>query len=236
MSDIPYDEWAQELAKKLHSEGIEDGLVLELGCGTGNLTRRLKALGYDMIGVDVSPDMLAVAREQESEGILYLQQDMREFELYGTVRAVVCLCDGMNYILTEDDLLEVFRLADNYLDPGGLFIFDMKTEHLYRDVLEDRSFVWNREDGSLVWENSYDPDEKLNEYELTVYRRLEDEDLYERFEETHVQRAYETETVTRLLKEAGLRFEGVFSSLGGGEPAADSERIYFVARECKKKA
>ncbi len=234
MSDIPYDEWAKSVAERLRREGTEDGLVLDLGCGTGILTRKLEELGYDMIGVDVSPDMLAVARESGSEGILYLEQDMREFELYGTVRAIVCLCDSMNYILSEEELLKVFKLADNYLDPGGLFIFDMKTEHLYRDILEDRSFVWTREDASLIWENSYDAERKLNEYELTIFQRLEDEDLYEKFEETHIQRAYDTATVIRLLKEAGLEFEGVYTSPLGGEPEENSERVYFVSKEIKK--
>lgn len=233
MSDIPYDEWADTLERVLKDHGIDDGLVLELGCGTGNLTRRLRDRGYDMTGVDSSSEMLAIAFEKDKEGILYLLQDMREFELYGTVRAVFSLCDSLNYILDEDDLLTVFRLVNNYLDPGGLFVFDMKTEYLYREVFADNSFTENRDEGSLIWENFYDEDTQTNEYDITIYVRSGD-DLYRRFEENHIQRAYAPETVKRLLEEAGLHFVGIYGEGCEGDPDEDSERVYFVARECTK--
>ena len=121
MSDVDYDSWSEYIIRLLREDGIKDGLVLELGCGTGSLTTRLAKAGYDMIGVDNSPAMLQEAmekKEEQSLDILYLMQDMREFELYGTVKAVVSICDSMNYIPEEEDLLEVFRLVNNYLDPG----------------------------------------------------------------------------------------------------------------------
>ena len=117
MQDIPYDKWEKFILKTLKKYGIRDGLVLDLGCGTGEMTRRLKNAGYDMIGVDVSAEMLLRATECDSEGILYLNQDMREFELYGTVRAIVSVCDSMNYLTENGDLLTVLKLANNYLDP-----------------------------------------------------------------------------------------------------------------------
>ena len=130
MDNIPYREWCRYLIGLLQEYGVQDGLVLELGCGTGKATRLLSRAGYDMIGIDNSPDMLEIALEKEGkikEDILYLLQDMRSFELYGTVRAVVSICDSMNYIIEPDDLLKVFQLVNNYLDPGGVFIFDMNT-------------------------------------------------------------------------------------------------------------
>ena len=135
MDNVPYEEWADDLTELLKKNGASGGLVAELGCGTGRMTRALAARGYDMIGIDNSGDMLAIAMEQPSEGILYLEQDMREFELYGTVAAVVSVCDSLNYITEEEDLLEVFRLVNNYLDPGGVFIFDLNTVYKYREVL-----------------------------------------------------------------------------------------------------
>ena len=120
MDNIPYEDWCGYLTSLLKEYGINDGLVLDLGCGTGTLTELLAKEGYDMIGVDVSEDMLQEAIEKRAESglpILYLLQDMREFELYGTVRAVVSICDSLNYILDYDDLAHVFSLVNNYLDP-----------------------------------------------------------------------------------------------------------------------
>ena len=127
MDNVPYEEWCGYVCGILEEYGIRDGLVLDLGCGTGRMTRLLRRRGYDMIGVDLSGEMLEIAREAEGEdtSILYLQQDMREFELYGTVRAVVCLCDSLNYILDPDELRRVFALVNNYLDPGGILTASM---------------------------------------------------------------------------------------------------------------
>ena len=172
MDNIPYEEWCEYLAGLLEDQGIREGLVLELGCGTGNMTRLLAEKGYDMIGVDNSVDMLEIAmekKEEEEQDILYLLQDMREFELYGTVRAVVSVCDSMNYIIEEEDLLEVFRLVNNYLDPGGIFIFDLNTEYKYEKILGDTTIAEDREDASFIWDNYYDPEEKINEYDLALF-------------------------------------------------------------------
>ena len=161
MDNVDYEGWADCLEKHLKEEGIEDGLVLELGCGTGTMTGLLARRGYDMIGVDNSEEMLAEAMEKKVEDgldILYLLQDMQEFELYGTVRAAVSVCDSLNYITEKEELLQVFRLVNNYLDPGGIFLFDMNTVHKYRDILGDDTIAENRDEGSFIWENSYDPD------------------------------------------------------------------------------
>mgnify|MGYP000550357054 CR=1 FL=1 len=135
MDNIPYKEWCNYLTGRFKSNNeVDDGLVLELGCGTGNATRLLSDAGYDMIGVDNAPDMLEIAlekKEEEGQDILYLCQDMREFELYGTVKAIVSICDSMNYITEDEDLLEVFKLVNNYLDPEGVFIFDLNTVYKY---------------------------------------------------------------------------------------------------------
>ena len=181
MDNVDYEGWADCLEKHLKEEGIEDGLVLELGCGTGTMTGLLARRGYDMIGVDNSEEMLAEAMEKKVEDgldILYLLQDMQEFELYGTVRAAVSVCDSLNYITEKEELLQVFRLVNNYLDPGGIFLFDMNTLHKYRDILGDDTIAENRDEGSFIWENSYDPDTGLNIYELAGFLPRED-GLYE---------------------------------------------------------
>ena len=147
MDNVNYEEWSRYLCTILKENGIEDGLVLELGCGTGTMTELMASAGYDMIGVDNSEEMLAEAMEKRvvsGHDILYLMQDMQEFELNGTVRAVIRVCDSMNYLLEEDELREVFSLVNYYLDPGGLFIFDMNTVYKYKKLLGNQTIAENR--------------------------------------------------------------------------------------------
>ena len=169
MDNIPYEEWAEYLSRLLAEYEVTDGIVLDLGCGTGTLTELMAARGFDMIGVDYSEEMLEIAMEKRAESgrdILYLLQDMREFELYGTVRAVISICDSLNYITEEAELEEVFRLVNNYLDPEGVFIFDFNTVYKYREILGDQTIAESREDCSFIWDNYYYEEEQINEYEL----------------------------------------------------------------------
>lgn len=232
MSDVPYGRWAEFICGLLRENGIADGLALELCCGTGTFTGLMAAAGYDMIGVDSSQEMLDLAAKKRAASgadILYLQQDMREFELYGTVRAIVCVCDSMNYITDGEDLKKVFALAHNYLDPQGMFVFDMKTVYCLREVMGDTVTAEHRPEGSLIWENNYFEEEQMNEYDLTFFVRQGD-GLYRKYQETHLQRAYETDTVARLLAEAGFQLEAVRDADTFGEARADSERLYYISR------
>lgn len=172
MDNVPYGEWARHIREKLCEHGVTDGIVLDLGCGTGTMTERLAGYGYDMIGVDNSEEMLELAMEKKTESgydILYLLQDMRGFELYGTVRAVVSVCDSVNYITEPDELEEVFRLVNNYLDPKGIFLFDFNTVHKYRDVIGDSTIAEDRGVCSFIWDNRYYEKEQINEYDLTLF-------------------------------------------------------------------
>ena len=233
MDHIPYDEWAEYMDNILKRHGIDNGLVLELGCGTGAMTRRMAAKGYDMIGIDISEEMLSLAKERsegKEDGILYLCQDMREFELYGTVKAVFCVCDSINYMLSSQDLSKVFRHVGNYLDPGGLFIFDMDTAYLYEEILGDNTNIMKHEAGDFIWENTYYPEEMINEVELTLFLKQENS-LYRKHKETHVRRTYDVDTIKRLLDSTGLDMICAYHELTDEEPRSDSERIYIVARE-----
>ena len=233
MDNVPYEEWADYLEDRLKEYGVKDGLVLELGCGTGSMTELLAEKGYDMIGVDNSEDMLEIAMEKRIESghdILYLLQNMQEFELYGTVRAVVSVCDSVNYIDEEEDLTEVFRLVNNYLDPGGVFIFDFNTLYKYREILGDRTIAENREDCSFIWDNYYYEEERINEYELSIFIR-EKENLFRRYEETHFQRGYTLDEMIRMIKDSGLEFVTAYDAFTREAPKEDSERIYVIARE-----
>ena len=235
MDNVPYDTWTEHLIRDLKEYDITDGLICELGCGTGNVTIRLSKAGYDMIGVDDAEEMLSVAREkQDSEQILYLQQDMRSFELYGTVRAVVSICDCMNYLLEEEDLLKTFQLVNNYLDPDGIFIFDFNTIYKYKEVMGDTVIAENREDCSFIWENYYDVEEEINEYDLTIFVQTQ-EDLFQRFTETHLQRGYTLEQMQEILQKAGLVFLKAIDVDTQGEVTEQTERICIIAREHGKR-
>lgn len=233
MEDVPYKEWSRWIAEMLRAHGIEDGLVLDLACGTGVMTELLAEAGYDMIGIDQSEEMLERAldrKEQSGHDILYLCQDMREFELYGTVRAIVSVCDSMNYVLEEEAFLDILTAAaENYLDYGGLFLFDLNTEYKYRMLLGEQTIAENREEGSFIWENSYDEEEKINEYELTPFIR-EDSGYYRKYEEVHYQRAYPLDTVKELVARSGLKLLQVCDAYTGEPVREDSERICVVCR------
>lgn len=233
MDNIPYETWCEYLTGLLREQGVTEGLLLDLGCGTGTLTRLLAAEGYDMIGVDLSDEMLEIAMEHQREkpdGILYLLQDMREFELYGTVRGIVSICDSMNYLTGYEDLVEVLRLANNYLDPGGVFIFDLNTVYKYRELLGEQTIAENRDEGSFIWENSYDEETGINTYELALFIPRED-GLYEKDEEVHYQRAYSLEKIKELIGKAGMELLAVYDAYTLEPPKEDSGRLTFVVRE-----
>lgn len=233
MDDIPYDMWCDYVTGLLSRHGVAGGVVAELGCGTGRMTRLLAGKGYDMIGIDSSEDMLYIARENSGDSILYLQQRMQDMELYGTVEAFVSICDSMNYILTEEDFLCVLKKVNNYLEAGGIFIFDLKTEHYYRDVLGDRVLADNREEACYIWDNHYDEESGCNQYELTLFLQDEEEkQVFYRECEFHIQKAYDLAVVKRLIKEAGMEFVAAYDAFTEDEAGKDSERIYIIAREC----
>lgn len=240
MDNVPYEEWGGYIHSLLCRYGVKDGLVLDLGCGTGTMTEILAGYGYDMIGVDNSGDMLELAMEKRfasGHDILYLLQDMREFELYGTVRAVVSVCDSVNYITEPEELAEVFRLVNNYLDPGGIFLFDFNTEYKYREVMGDCTIAEDRGDCSFIWDNCYYEEEKINEYDLTLFIREGSDDngaLYRKYRETHFQRGYTLEEIRELLSSAGLVFQAAYDMDTGEAAWEKSERICVIARECGK--
>ena len=233
MDNIPYDDWANNIETLFEKYDMSMEIVCDLGCGTGQMTRRLKAKGYDMIGIDISYDMLMEAMTAEdSQGILYLCQDMREFELYGTVGAVVSVCDSMNYLTNSSDLLTVMKLVNNYLDPKGLFIFDVKTEHYFKK-LGTNTIAENREEGSFIWENDYNEETKDNYYFLTIYEENE-EGTFDRYEEEHLQHAFSIEEIKDAIAKSGLQFLEVLDVNTMSTPTEDSDRLYFIAREVTK--
>ncbi len=228
--DQDYEKWADYIEEIFKKHGAKPKLVLDLGCGTGSITNILAKRGYDMIGVDLSPDMLNVARDkamEEGSDVLYLCQDIREFELYGTVDAIICTLDVLNYITDPEDLGHVFALVKNYLNPDGIFIFDINTEHKLKNVLGNNTFI-NDENGIFyTWENEYS--ENISNQYLTFFAENED-GLYERFDENHVQRAYSIEEIRGKLNVNKLSLEGEYALFGFEKPDAVCEKTVIVSK------
>lgn len=246
MDNTPYEFWGERLDGLIRKYGVsrperdaedvmesERNLVVDLGCGTGTLTELMYQKGYDMIGVDRSESMLNVAMEKKDKSgseILYLQQDMRELDLYSTVGTVFSVCDSLNYILEEEELLTVFSLVENYLFPGGILIFDFNTDYKYREVIGNATIAENREDCSFIWENLYDIEEEINEYDLTLFVR-ETDGRFRRFTETHLQRGYTPEQISSLVEKAGLKILEMTDADTDKELRPESERVLVVAQK-----
>ena len=228
MADIPYESWAAYIDSALlrHFNGKCQGrIVLDLACGTGNITLPLARLGYDMIGVDISTDMLAQAQAKlAGEPVLFLAQDMRRLDLYGTVDAAICTCDGLNYILEEAELAAVFKRVRMFLNPGGIFIFDMNTRYKFDKLLGGKSFTGEAGGASFVWDNHFDPATGINEYQVEFTPAAG-----QPFVEVHRQRAYPTDFVCELLQAAGFSTVAVRDGYSENAPGDDCSRVVFVA-------
>ena len=237
--EVDYAAIAAFYEKVLSQYGITPELVLDLGCGTGSMTLELAARGYDMIGVDASAEMLTKAYERMYSrgqgGILFLQQDMRSFELYGTVGAVVSTLDCVNYLTGDGDIDRCFALVHNYLDPDGVFVFDVNTPYKFKNVYGDNAYILEEEDGSAYcgWQNDYDEQSGLCRFLLSVFAEEQD-GRYTRADEEQTERCYSKETLTAALEKAGFADICFWGDTDLGAPHAETER-WFIAARCKKK-
>ena len=235
-SDIDYVKWADFIEKIIEREySGRPELILDLGCGTGKMTLELSRRGYDMTGVDYSPEMLDIAREaseREGQDILWLCQDMREFELYGTVDVAVCCLDGINHLTTKDDLKKCLSLVHNYLIPDGLFIFDVNGKYKFENIYSDNSYVMEEGEDVCIWQNYYNKRTKLCDFYITLFK--EDTDgKYLRYDEAQRERMYTLREIERVLADTDMEFVGAYSNFDFTGATDNDERIYIVAR-CKK--
>lgn len=220
MNDVDYNQWADYYEKLFKHFDVSPSLVADLGCGSGSLTVLMNERGYDMIGIDSSVDMLHIAKQKNND-ILFLNMDACDFELYGTVDAFISSLDLVNYV---DDLEKLFALVCNYLNYGGVFIFDMSTPYKLRNILGENTFVYDEDDVFYTWENSFD-----GEYCNMMLSIFVDENgLYRRIDEFQTQRAVEIDEVKKAAAKAGLQVLGVFDEFTFDEPKGNSERVFFV--------
>lgn len=203
--------------------------VLDLGCGTGGITALLVESGFDMVAVDISPEMLSVAKDREgSENILYVCQDMRSLDLYGTVQAAYSSFDCLNYLSKASELDKVFSLLRNYIETGGVLVFDVNTLYRYQNVFADNSYVYEFGDDMLVWQNHYSPSSQKCSFYLT-YFQASGRGTYTRYDEVQKQRYFPQKTILSLLKKNRFSAEGVFGSTDFAPLQETSEKAYYVA-------
>ena len=233
MEETPYEAWKVFIDDMMQKYQVTPRIVCDLGCGTGRMCSLFAKGAAEVIGIDISEEMLMDARENAAvngQNILYLMQDMKDFELYGTVDLIYSCCDSINYLLEEEALLSTFKWVNNYLEPGGLFIFDINTPYKYEKILGTQTFADQTEDAAYIWENYYDSETHINEFVVTFFIKAE-EDKYERTEEYHYQRAYDIDHIKSLLEEVGLEWIGVYDNYTHQPGHEKTERATFVARE-----
>ena len=264
MDETPYDVWGDFVDELIKKYGIskaisqevkqddknvnesdeeaaleqEKNLVVELGCGTGSFTLEMAKRGYDIMGIDLSSEMLDIARRKSVDAgfdLMFLEQDMRELDLYCTAGTIVSVCDSINYLTEDSDVIDCFKLVNNFLFPGGIFIFDFNTLYKYKEVIGDTTIAENREDCSFIWENYYDEESHINEYDLTIFARCDSNDeIFRRSIETHYQRGYTLEEMKHFIEVSGLEFVAAIDADTHEAPVQTSERIYIIAREITK--
>lgn len=235
-ADISYSDWADFIEKIFNKEcKSRPELVLDLGCGTGKMTLELASRGYDMTGIDISAEMLDMAREQAEIGgydILWLSQDMREFELYGTVDSAVSCLDCINHLTKPSDVKKTFDLMHNYLIPDGIFVFDINGKAKFENIYADRSYVMEEDGGVCIWQNYYDKKTKLCDFYITLFEECSD-GRYERYDDEQRERMYTVSEMRKMLLASGFEFIGAYSDFDFNEATDNSDRIYIAAR-CKK--
>ena len=253
MTELPYtamapiyDEMNRELDYARWADFVEEQfarfakakpeLVLDLAAGTGSMTVELAKRGYDMTAVDNSADMLSLAATRLAEagqyGVLLLEQDMTDFELYGTVDAVVCCLDSLNHLTEDGELEKCFALVHNYLNPDGLFLFDVNTPHKFRHTYGVNDFILENEGAICCWQNQFDADSGLCDFILTIFEKQSD-GRYSRTDTVQTERCYSRSHITRALKQAGFEMLGIYEDYGFTPATRRADRWYVAAR-CRK--
>lgn len=241
-AEVNYSDWA-DFIEKCFSKFLtqKPEIILDLACGTGRMTFELRKRGYDMIGADSSEEMLGQAYEKAFDrgisDILFTKQDMRDFELYGTVGAVCCCLDSVNYLTNENDVEKCLSCIHNYLDPDGLFIFDVNTPYKFENVYGDNHYIFEIDDsfGSGAycgWQNDYDSDTGICSFYLSVFTENED-GRYSRSDEVQTERCYSRDFLTTKLEKCNFEVLGFYSGFDFSSPDEKCERWYIVARAKK---
>lgn len=233
-ANVSYDTVSQVLSSLLTRYGKSRGLLLDLACGTGSVSVRLAKKGYEVIGVDLSPEMLSEAQNKAysaGQNILFLCQDMTALDLYGTVDAAVCTLDGLCHLPNEESVFAALQKVSLFMNPGGVFLFDVNSVYKHRAVLGNNTFVYDTDDVYCVWQNTLLSDGVTVQMDLDFFEPVSDAGDYVRQSERFTERAYPKETLEAMLKKTGFTVLDVFDGYSG-KPAHDtSERLLFAVRK-----
>ena len=233
--NVDYAVLSKTICSLLARYGLNRGLLLDLGCGTGTLSVLLSKAGYEVVGADISPDMLAVAQEKAfaaGQDILFLCQDMTRLDLYGTLDAAVCTLDALNHLPSRAAVEETLRRVSLFLNPGGVFIFDANTLYKHREVLGNNTFVYDTDAVYCVWQNELQTDEKTVEISLDFFIPASDDaPIYERESEQFTECAYSGAEWEEMLKNAGFSVLGVFDGYTENPLTDASERAVYAVRK-----
>ncbi len=230
--NVEYSRRAGCFCSLLSENGIDGGLLLDLACGTGSLSVEFAKRGFSVIGVDISEDMLSVAQEKAYEAkqdILFLKQDMRSLDLFGTINCAVCALDSLNHLESIEDIEQTFKKVSLFLEDGGLFIFDMNTLYKHREILRNNSFIYDCNGVFCAWQNTLRDDGATVDINLDFFVENEDSS-YSRFCESFSEKAYETDDIISALKKADFNIISILNDLTNDTPDEKPERVVFVAR------
>ena len=223
---------ARQIERYTERFGGRKDILLDLACGTGSLSERLAGLGFDVIGVDSSEEMLNCALDKKFDSglpIQYLRQDMRSLDMFGTIDVTVCSLDGINHLENKEDVLKVFERVSLFCDPAGLFIFDVNTLHKHRDVLADNAFIYSLGDVYCGWQNEYSPEDDSVRIYLDIFE--EENGKYTRYSEEFGEIYLSHEDIVSLLDKAGMTVLAVYDGYSDEPLNESSERAVYV---CKK--
>lgn len=232
MQDADYAARSRYLLSLFERFDRKPTLILDLACGTGGFSNEMSAQGISVIGVDISPEMLSVARESSAEqgqDVLYLCQDASELDLYGTVDGAICCLDSLNHITDYEKFKAAIARVSLFLEPGRLFIFDMNTAYKHECVLGNRTIVKETDEVFCVWQNEYKREERVTEISLDFFQ--EEDGAYYRSSEQFCERAYTDDEIATAISEAGLDLVAVFEEMTDTAPTDTTERAVYITRK-----
>ncbi len=234
--NVKYEKITNRICSLLHENGVDGGLLLDLGCGTGTLSFLLENNGYDVIGVDASEDMLMVANEkkyEENSNVMFLCQKAENLDLFGTIDGAVSCLDTINHIVTIEKVKKSIEKVSLFMNMGGIFIFDMNTPYKHEKILSNNTFIYDMDEVYCAWQNSYDKETATTRIDLDFFIKNEDDDGYERYSESFSEYAYNPQDILNLLNECGFEVLNIYDDYNNNQINAETQRLVIVAKKIK---